>query len=533
MRSDRHGVVGGDGARQAVTGCVPNRRTDPPEYPSPLVFCLSVGRGLSRRPAQEPIHHEPQLAGGAQLFPKGRGLEPRWLTAVAVRWWWVLLIGMAAGSSAAWGVSKAVDPTYRATATIFVNQSAAPGTVTYSDALLSQQLVKTYARMATQRVVLEQVVDELELAIELADLDDLLLGVAIAQTQLLEIRAETSDPQFSRDLANGVARVFIEQQQPFLPSGRGEQVLRIAQPATLPKFPIAPRLILNTLVGALAGLLAAAGIAALFEYRDDTIKSPDDLQPLGLASLGVVGVLTFSSKPTSAVGDLAPPAAEAYRKIRTSIDLWGLRQPLRLLITSAGQGEGKSTTAANLAVAFGQTERRVILVDADLRRPHLHQLFDLRNTRGLTSLLVNRETDTSATLRPTAFQNVSLVPAGASPASAAELLASARMQDVLNELSGLADILIVDSPPVLGVSDPIILASAGGAVLLVARAGTTRPSPLLRARDALLKTDAVLLGAVVNAAPSRVTSEYYGDYAYGNGAPDPASTPAEDQLGRA
>lgn len=459
-------------------------------------------------------------------------MEPRWLTAVVVRWWWVLLIGMAAAGSAAWGVSKLVSPTYRATATIVVNQSASPGTVTYSDALLSQQLVKTYARMATQRVVLEKVAQELELAISSADLEDMLTGVAIAQTQLLEVRAETADPELARDLANTVARVFIEQQQPFLPTGREAQVLRIAQPAALPTAPIAPRPIVNTVVGIVAGLLVAAAIAGLLEYRDDTVKSPDDLTAAGLASLGVVGVLNGGEGRMSSAGNLPPSAAEAYRKIRTSIDLWDLQHPLRLLVTSASQGEGKSTTAANLAVAFGQTERQVILVDADLRRPHLHHLFDLRNTRGLTSLLVNHEAHGSTALRQTAFQNISLVPAGPAPANAAELLASARMRKVLDELAGLADIVIVDSPPVLGVSDPVILAAAGGAVLLVAHAGATRPRQLLRARDALLKTDAVLLGAVVNAARRRVTSDYYGDYAHDNGAPETAGAPSRDQSER-
>ena len=291
-------------------------------------------------------------------------------------------------------------------------------------------------------------------------------------------------------------------------------------------------MILNTAVGVLAGLLAAAAIAALLEYRDDTIKSPDDLRPLGLTALGIVGVLA-PAKGRAAVGDLPPPAAEAYRKVRTGIDLWGLRQPIRLLVTSASQGEGKSTTAANLAVVFGQSDRRVVLVDADLRRPHLHQLFGLRNTRGLTSLLVNREADAQATLRPTEFPNVSLVPAGASPSNAAELLASARMRDVLDELSGLADIVIVDSPPVLGVSDPIILAAAGGAALLVAKSGVTRPKPLLRVREALLQTDAVLLGSVINAAQRRVTAEYYGAYTYGHDARDQADNPSRDRSERA
>ena len=471
--------------------------------------------------------------GGAQLFPRGCGVEPRWLTAVVVRWWWVLLIGMAAGGASAWGVSQAIDPTYRATATVLVSQSAAPGTVTYSDALLSQQLVKTFARMATQRAVLEQVARELDLAISPADLDDMLTGVAIAQTQLLEVRAEASDPGLARDLANAVARVFIERQQPFLPAGREARALRVAQPAAVPSVPIAPRPVVNTLVGVAAGLLAAVAIGGLLEYRDDTVKSPDDLQGLGLAPLGVVGILHGGEGRNPSAGNLPPPAAEAYRKIRTGIDLWGLPQPVRLLVTSAGQGEGKSTTAANLALAFGQLDRRVVLVDADLRRPQLHQLFGLRNTRGLSSLLVNPKADIDATLRPTAFPNVSLVAAGASPPNAAELLASSRTREVLADLGDLADIVIVDSPPVLGVSDPVIVAAQGGAVLLVAQAGVTRPGALLRARDALLKTDAVLLGAVINAAAPRVTAEYYGDYAYADGPPDSKDTDAQDLPERA
>lgn len=485
-----------------------------------------------QRPDATQIHHEPQLTGGAQLFPKGCGVEPRWLTAIVVHWWWVLLIGMVAAGTSAWGVSQLIDPTYRATATILVNQSAAPGTVTYSDALLSQQLVKTYARMATQRVVLEQVARELKLAIAPAELDDMINGVAIAQTQLLEVRAEMADPELARDLANAVARVFIEQQQPFLPTGRAAQVLRVAQPAAVPSVPIAPRPVVNTVVGVVAGLLAAVAVAGLLEYRDDTVKSPDDLEAAGLAPLGVVGVLNGGESRKSSAGHLPPSAAEAYRKIRTGIDLWGLAHPIRLLVTSAGQGEGKSTTAANLATTFGQLERRVVLVDADLRRPQLHQLCGLRNTRGLSSLLVNPKADTAAALRPTAFPNVSLVTAGASPPNAAELLASARTREVLAEFGDLADVVIVDSPPVLGVSDPVILAAQGGAVLLVAQAGVTRPGALLRARDALLKTNAVLLGAVINAARPQVTAEYDGDYVYGDGPPDSEDTGAQDPSER-
>ena len=459
-------------------------------------------------------------------------MEPRWLTAVIVRWWWVLLIGMAVGGASAWGVSQAIDPTYRATATVLVNRSAAPGTITYSDALLSQQLVKTYARMATQRVVLEQVARELRLAIAPADLAELLTGVAIAQTQLLEIRGETSDPELARDIANTAARVFIEQQQPFLPTGRAAQVLRVAQPATVPTVPIAPRPVVNTVVGVVAGLLAAVAIAGLLEYRDDTVKSPDDVQGLGLAPLGVVGILPGGETSKARAGNLPPAAAEAYRKIRTGIDLWGLPQPIRLLVTSAGQGEGKSTTAANLAHTFGQLDRRVVLVDADLRRPQLHRLSGLRNTRGLSSLLVNPKADTAATLRPTALRNVSLLAAGASPPNAAELLASARMREVLDDLANLADVVIVDSPPVLGVSDPVVLAATGGAVVLIAQAGVTRPGALLQARDALLKTDAVLLGAVINAARPRVTAAYYGDYAYGAGPSDSEGAAAWDPSER-
>ena len=145
---------------------------------------------------------------------------------------------------------------------------------------------------------------------------------------------------------------------------------------------------------------------------------------------------------------------------------------------------------------------------------------------------MNREAAARDALRSTTFPNVSLIPAGASPPNAAELLASARMREVLDELGELADIVIIDSPPVLGVSDPVILAATGGAGMLVVQSGVTRPRSLLRARDALLKTDAVLLGAVINAARPRVTAEYYGDYAYGGRAPDSTETTSVDPSER-
>jgi non-specific protein-tyrosine kinase len=210
--------------------------------------------------------------------------------------------------------------------------------------------------------------------------------------------------------------------------------------------------------------------------------------------------------------DPRSPVAEAFRQLRTSIQFASPDRPIRsLLLTSTGPEEGKTTTLANLAVAFAQAGSRVIMVDADLRRPGLHKLFGLKNQVGLTTLVVG-DPEQEVPLFETGVENLWLLPSGPLPPNPAELLASRRMAEVMERLAKAADYVLYDSPPVLAVTDAAILASRVDGVLLVLQAGRTRREFARRAKAALEKVNARILGTVLTGVkPERTLQAYYGE----------------------
>ena len=202
------------------------------------------------------------------------------------------------------------------------------------------------------------------------------------------------------------------------------------------------------------------------------------------------------------------PMAEAYRTLRTNIQFASLEKPVRrLLLTSSGPDEGKSTTAANLAVAMAQAEMKVILVDADLRRPSQHEIFSLDNSQGLTSMFLGKTPGLGAgahmepPLRATAGPGLSVLTSGPLPPNPAELLGSARMDSVLDELTRRADIVLVDTPPVVAVTDAAVLSAKVDGCLLVVGAGIVKRDLVRRARSLLDAVHANVIGVVVNNVP--------------------------------
>ena len=210
--------------------------------------------------------------------------------------------------------------------------------------------------------------------------------------------------------------------------------------------------------------------------------------------------------------DSGSGAAEAYRVLRTNLQFCDVDQGIRrLLLTSSTPGEGKSTTAANLAVSFAQIEKRVTLVDADLRQPYLHLMFGVSNLVGLTSVLLGR-LDSGQALRPTGFPGLSLLPSGPTPPNPAEMIGATDMQALLDELSTQADLLVIDSPPVGLFTDACLLAPLVDGVLLVVGAGQVSRDHALQAKRQLEAVRARVLGVVLNAIEP--TSTYYRHYYY-------------------
>lgn len=204
--------------------------------------------------------------------------------------------------------------------------------------------------------------------------------------------------------------------------------------------------------------------------------------------------------------DPRSPAAEAYRTLRTNLTFAGLDKPIEaLVVTSAAPGVDKSVALANLAVTMAQSERRTILVDADLRQPGLHTLFGLPNDRGLTTIFVQPETLADPPLLQTGVENLLLLPSGPLPPNPADLLGSRRMEEIVAALRSRADMLLFDAPPVVAVTDAAVLGSKVDGVLLVVAAGRSRRDHVQRARELLERAHVRVVGAVLTHAPRGVT----------------------------
>lgn len=204
------------------------------------------------------------------------------------------------------------------------------------------------------------------------------------------------------------------------------------------------------------------------------------------------------------------PAAEAYRTLRTNLEFSSLDRPLRsMVVTSTGPEEGKSTTLANLAVAIAQAGKKVILADCDLRRPSLHQIFDVRNSAGITDLLRDETLLANPPFQDTPLANLKLLTSGQQPPNPAELLGSRRMSDLIAALLNRADMLLFDAPPIMAVTDAALLSTKVDGVLLVIGAGKTKRDHAHKAKALLDKVNARLIGAVLNNIKLDASMQYY------------------------
>ena len=439
-------------------------------------------------------------------------MEAARLLATLRRWWWLLLLGIALGGGASYVVSRTMTPVYRATTTLLVNQTQTPGVIAYNDILTSERLTKTYSELVTKRPVLEAVIARVGQPENIETLRDMVNVSVIRDTQLLRLSAESEDPALAAVLANATAQAFIDQNNVTDLSQPGS--VSVVELATMPASPVKPQIPLNVALGIVAGLVVAAGLVLLMEYLDDTVKSEQDVERLaGLTTLGMV--VRFgrrgSRQPVSGYGSRSP-AAEAYRAIRTSVQFASMDRPGQvLLVTSPNAGDGKSTTAANLAVTMASAGKRVVLVDGDLRKPSLHRVFSLENKVGLTSALLSGNGARSC-IQSSGFDNLLVLASGPLPPNPSELLSSPRMRDLVEALRREADVVVMDSPPALLVTDATLLAALADGTILVAEAGRTRSAALRQAVDGLSRATDRLLGVVLNKTGRRGATAYHHYY---------------------
>ena len=352
--------------------------------------------------------------------------------------------------------------------------------------------------------------------------DDVLAAAQQIQGKVGELQkqAESLPPGAQKDALTGQQALFKQkldqlQVDAALKTGGAQLVTSASTPDT----PIKPTPVRNGVLAAFLGLVLGLGLAFLVEYLDDSLKTKDDLARVApeVPVIGLIPAVT-NWKPSEgprvvSLLDPKSPAAEAYRTVRTSIQFLSLERPTRTLqVTSPSAQEGKSTTLANLAVALARAGQRVVLVCCDLRRPRIHEFFGLTNTTGFTSVLLGK-VPLSAALQPVADQpRLSLLSSGPLPPNPSELLSSRRTVDVLTSLQAEADIVLIDSPPVLPVTDALVLSGRVDATLLVCVAGATTRKDAGRAVELLQQIDAPLVGTILNGITA--DSGYGYDYGY-------------------
>jgi capsular exopolysaccharide synthesis family protein len=293
--------------------------------------------------------------------------------------------------------------------------------------------------------------------------------------------------------------------------------IRVVDEAEIPRNPIRPRKAMNLFLGLFGGLVAGIGLAFFVEYIDNRIKNPDEIkQVLGLSFLGLVPALRaedLNDGRSPLIAESVPQNfAEAYRGLRTSVTFSSAEEGSRsVLVTSTQPSEGKSVVAANLAMSLAQAGQRVLLIDGDMRKPRLHELLKVKQDPGLSSLMVGKSKANDVVHR-TSVTNLWVLPSGPNPPNPAELLGSTRFRDLLKTLADHFDWLVIDSPPVMAVTDASVIAHRTTGVVFVVGSEQVNRNMAKTAIERLRNSKATILGAVLNRVNVQKNPYYYAHY---------------------
>lgn len=448
------------------------------------------------------------------------------------RSWILIVVSTLVGAGAALGLSMAMTPVYQAQAQLFVSvQSADEIASAYSGGLYVQQRIKSYVDVVDSPGVLDPVIEKLGLDATYPTLAASVSAQSPPNTVLLTVVATDTSAEKAAKVANATAKSLAKEivRLETTDSGKKPVKAELIRPAQVPGTPVSPRTMLNVVLGAMLGLMVGVGVAILRRVMDTSVSSPADIEEASEASS--LGVVTFDpeAKTKPLVTLRGSPRSEAFRTIRTNLRYVDVDNPARaVVITSSVPGEGKSTTACNLAIALGQAGSRVLLMEADLRRPKVADYLGVDGSVGLTDVLIG-QVDLDTAIVSWQRGLVDFLPAGAIPPNPSELLGSRQMSDLLALLGQRYDAIIIDAPPLLPVTDAAILATAADGAILVTRYGRTRREQVAEAADALRQVNVRLLGTVLNFAPTRRRGYGYTKYGYSYaGAYDYSTRPDQD-----
>ena len=438
-----------------------------------------------------------------------------YLGALRRRWLVIALLG-AVGAAAGWFQATSTPPTYRSTSSVIISLTRGDTVSELSQgATYTQNLVASFVQVATMPIVLDPVIEELGLDTTARRLASSVQADSPLDTQIIEIAAVSQSPQRAADIANSVVKHLGEALPKVSPqSGDGVPSLKmvVGAPAQAPSRPFAPRPTLTAAMGGAAGLglgvLLALGLAQL----DTRVRTTADLPTApSRTTLGQVPFdRSLSRRSLAVLDDPHSPLAESYRRVRTNLQFLDASRRLRsFVVTSSIPGEGKSTTSVNLALVMAEKGLRVLLVDADLRSPSVADICGLEGGAGLSAVLIS-EASLDDVVQPWGVPGLHVLTAGQIPPNPSQLIDSDAMGAFLREAGSLYDLVILDTAPLVAVTDAAVLAHRTDGAVVVVRSRMVKRPDLVEALGSLDAVGAVCLGLLVNGAVRRRKELRYG-----------------------
>ena len=449
-----------------------------------------------------------------------------YLAIVRKRWVSILVLTVLAVGGAV-AATVLTTPTYEARSQVFVSVRNTGGTSTtelLQGSNFTQNQVRSYVDLVTTPRVLGPVIEHLGLASTPDELAQSITADSPLDTVLINIRATNEDPQVASDIANATADSLATEVTALEKPANGPSPVQIStvRTASAPTEPASPNAKLNVALGLLVGLALGFGVAVLREVLDTRVRTQADVHQVTDASvIAEIGLDEKAAKePLIVQSDPHGMRAESFRRLRTNLQFLDAGAELRtMVVASSMPGEGKTTTTINLAVTLADAGARVLLVDADLRRPSVAEYMGLEGRVGLTTVLIGRAS-IEEVVQPWGNGYLHVLPSGQIPPNPSELLGSRAMATFLERAAEEYDIVLIDTPPLLPVTDAAILARLTGGAIVVVGASMLNRSQLAESLSSLETVGARVLGMVLN----RVPAKHRGDHYYYDYSPQPEGT---------
>lgn len=414
-------------------------------------------------------------------------------------------------------IKKPLYTTYTTIILTKSNETQTGTTITQNDILLNQKLVETYSKIIKSKLVLEQVISETGVTYTAEELSENVNVEAYENTEMLKISVTDQDPELAASIANSIAQVF---------SGEIAKIYQINNISVV-DVAVTPEEVSNNtlkrdlLIALFISIFGTIGVVFVVYYFDDTVKLTDNLEEeIGMPVVAKVFKSDIGSKNNRKVELLAQKypksvVSESIKTLRTNLQFSSVDEDIKtILITSSIPGEGKSFISANLAISFAQTDKKVLIVDCDMRKGRQHRIFKLSNSKGLSNLLIDDMTNYKDYINKTSVPGVHVITRGTVPPNPSELLNSKKNSDLLRVLKAKYDVIIYDGVPCNGLPDSIIMSKLVDKVLIVSSDSMTPKSVLESTKKQLESVNAPIAGDVLNNVNRKNSTygKYYGYY---------------------